>query len=152
MPHRSKKSLLFRLILRVDNDDWYEKYSQKYSKVALDTFVERVTEESKAQDSSFSRSPSKKKSKKQNQKMVLKKCWECTERVAKGTQYEQPCGFFVFENCVYQTASFFAAGRGNKLPIVTLSPVRHINNDEWIHMIQLLHGYPRGILPSTQTC
>ncbi len=123
-----RQSSNYKLSLRLDALQWYmleRRRNRDIRKQAID-YIERVKCERERDPFFTDEKPPK------NSYHGLKELWLCDEEV-RFRRYPRRCGFFVKElNCIYMTDKFYAATRANDLPIITVCPKGHCNNEHWV--------------------
>ncbi len=127
-----RKPSNYQLSLRVEASQWYmlegRERNRDIRKQATD-YIERVKWE-RVRDLFFiDRKPPK------NCYKDLKDLWLCDKEI-RLRELTKRCGFFVKEKyCIYKTDKFYAAARANGLPIITVCPIDHCNNENWVDII-----------------
>jgi hypothetical protein len=123
-----KNSSHYQPYVRVDVVEWFnsEKGKGQVIEEQADYYIKQVENESEHNGVS-SNSNSQKNSYKD-----LEDLWSCNKMVPVDGHW-QPCKFYVKELFyVYGNGEFYAAARCDGLPIITICPIKHCTNEEWV--------------------
>ncbi len=120
-------SFLFYLLLRVKLKEWiymFEKYNKNYEN-ELKAYVERIRSECEHQDDDFELS--------EPNRGIVKRIEICDTQINMIDGTPKPCGFYEFKGySIHEKHPFRATARCNGHPIITVYPVYHVNNTDWV--------------------
>ncbi len=124
-----KLSTLCEVFLRVCPLQWYnyEKGKDEHIEEKADYHIQQVNKEQYQNDGFDSGS------KPDHSYKPLENYYECREEVLVYEKWKERCGFYVKKGyCIYKTNEFYAAARFNGCPVITISPRKHCQNEEWL--------------------
>lgn len=98
----------------------FNRGKENITKQAYD-FIDKVEYE-REDDKFFSSSGQR-----ENRNNGLENLWVCNDG------YKKPCDFYVKkQTCIYQNDQIYAAARSDGSPIITVCPIKHCTNDNWV--------------------
>jgi hypothetical protein len=119
-------SSLCRLSLRVNIFSWYRLEAERDTNIEekIDYYIQQLKEEYDDKEFLSSSKPC--------QNGHIENLWSCKKKVLVDGKWSD-CGFSVPKSyCIYKTDKFYAFVRPNGLPIITICPIEHRQNEDWI--------------------
>lgn len=119
----------WEMVLRKDPIQWYETCKKRFPK--YQTYAKNyITKVLKECENSASEQPTQRK-----ENVDLPKLYLCEEEICTDGNI---CSFYVYKDYrIKETDNYFAAARSNKTRIITISPRKHVNNEQWVELIQI---------------